>query len=99
MTFWIYLQQSFASLLFFVILFVHQLTGKGDLKITPQTEVRLKAHGTLTDRSRLSREMVNICAKLPIYRVTKDDSNPRNTSQENDAVENADETQLPAKHK
>ena len=69
------------------------------MKITPQTEVRLKAHGTLTDRSHLSREMVNLCAKLPIYRVTKDDSNPQNMNQANDAVENADEAQLPAKRK
>ena len=79
--------------------FFHQLTGKGDLKITPQTEAKLKTYGTLTDRSNLSSEMVNLCAKLPIYRVTRDDLNPQNTSQTNDAVENADEAQLPAKRK
>ena len=82
-----------------MVLLFHQLTGKGDLKITPSTEAKLKAYGTLTDRSHLSREMVNLCAKLPIYRVTKDDVNPKNMSQPNDAVENADEAQLPAKRK
>lgn len=69
------------------------------MKITPPTEAKLKAHGTLKDRSHLSREMVNLCAKLPIYQVTKDDSNSQNTNQANDAVENADEVQLPAKRK
>lgn len=83
----------------FFCYFFHQLTGKGDLKITPQTEVKLKAHGTLTDRSQLSREMVNLCAKLTIYQVTEDNSNPQNMNQTNDAVENADEAQLPAKRK
>lgn len=43
--------------------------------------------------------MVNLCAKLPIYLVTKDDSNSQNMNQADDAVENADEAQLPAKRK
>lgn len=43
--------------------------------------------------------MVDLCAKFPIYRVTKGDLNPKNMKQTNDAVQNADEAQLPEKRK
>lgn len=36
-----------------------------------QTEVKLKVIGTLEDRSHLSDEMANLCAKLPIYVVVE----------------------------
>lgn len=72
------------------------LTGNAALKITPQTGAKLKVQGTLTDRSRLSRKMVDLCAKLPIYRVAKGDLNPNNMKQTNDAVQNADEAQVSA---
>lgn len=43
--------------------------------------------------------MVDLCAKLPIYRVAKGDLNPNNMKQTNDAVQNADEAQVSAQRK
>ncbi|XP_078378480.1 uncharacterized protein LOC144661548 [Oculina patagonica] len=51
---------------------VKLLESKDGVKITkPQTEVTLKVIGTLEDRSELSDEMADLCAKLPIYVVAE----------------------------
>ena len=43
------------------------------MKMTPQSEVTYKVVGKLHDRSGLSKEMVGLCANLPIYRVAQGD--------------------------
>ncbi|KAL9967599.1 hypothetical protein ACROYT_G025861 [Oculina patagonica] len=50
---------------------VNLLESKDGVKIKPQTEVKLKVIGTLEDRSQLSDEMADLCAKLPIYVVAE----------------------------
>ncbi|CAH3015163.1 unnamed protein product [Porites evermanni] len=45
--------------------------SKADVKIAPQTVETYKVVGKLQDRSILSTEMADLCANLPIYRVTK----------------------------
>ena len=42
---------------------------RNGLKVVPQTKVKLKVVSTIDDRSDLSDEMANLCAKLPIYEV------------------------------
>ena len=41
------------------------------VKMTPETEVTFKVVGKLRDRSGLSKEMADLCANLPIYRVAE----------------------------
>ena len=40
---------------------------------TAPTEIKLTVVGTLEDRSELSDEMADLCAKLPIYAVLQGD--------------------------
>lgn len=86
-----------------ITLFIYlwlQLTGNAPLKITPQSEVKLKVDGILKDRSGLSKEMVDVCAKLPVYRVTEGDIDLKNTTQMNDAeTDVSDPAKVPAKRK
>ena len=44
---------------------------RNGLKVVPQTKVKLKVVSTIDDRSDLSDEMANLCAKLPLYEVDK----------------------------
>ena len=43
------------------------------MKMTPQSEVTYKVLDKLHDRSGLSKEMADLCANLPIYRVAQGD--------------------------
>ena len=72
------------------------MTGNAPVKITPQSDTSLKVISTLKDRSGLGKEMTDLCAKLPVYRVTKGDEDLK---QMNDAEEDADLAQVPAKRK
>ncbi|KAJ7371182.1 hypothetical protein OS493_027292 [Desmophyllum pertusum] len=49
-----------------------------------QTEVKVKVVGTLEDRSHLIDEMVDLCAKLPIYVVTEGELDTTNAVQPTD---------------
>ncbi|XP_078356986.1 uncharacterized protein LOC144641841 [Oculina patagonica] len=69
------------------------LTGTA-VKITPQSEVKLEVFGILKDLSGLSKEMVDLCAGLSVYRVTKGDEDLKQT---NDAMEDSDRAQVHAK--
>ncbi|KAL9983795.1 hypothetical protein ACROYT_G006025 [Oculina patagonica] len=71
------------------------LTGTA-VKITPQSEVKLEVFGILKDLSGLSKEMVDLCAGLSVYRVTKGDEDLKQT---NDAMEDSDRAQVHAKRK
>ena len=42
-----------------------------DSKVTTTSDENLKTVGKLSDRSDLSDEMKDLCAKLPIYRIRK----------------------------
>ena len=66
------------------------------VKLTPQTEIKSKIIGTLNDRSGLSNEMADLCANLPIYRITEGDVSQSDT---NDAVEDPAVFQVPEKRK
>ena len=63
------------------------------MKVVPRTEVKLKVVSTIDDRSDLSDEMANLCAKLPIYEVTEGEVNP------NDLNGGSGVGQIPAKRK
>ena len=64
-----------------------------------RSAVNLTVVGVLQDRSELSDEVAELCAKLPIYVVTEGDLDPSDDDQV--AVEAEDETayveKLPAK--
>ena len=45
------------------------------------TEVKVKVVGTIEDRSHLSDEMADLCAKLPIYLVTAGELDTTNAVQ------------------
>ena len=66
------------------------------VKLTPQTAIKSKIIGKLNDRSSLSNEMADLCANLPIYRVTEGDVSQSDTG---DAVEDTAMLQVPAKRK
>ena len=66
------------------------------VKLTPQNDIKSKIIGKLNDRSGLSNEMADLCANLPIYRVTEGDVNQSDTD---DAVEDTAMFQVPAKRK
>ncbi len=70
------------------------------MKITPRSEEKLKVVGILQNRSDLSKEMLELCEKLPIYRVTKGEV-AKQLDQTNDAVQQDSDllAQLPAKRK
>ena len=63
------------------------------MKVVPRTEVKLKVVSTIDDRSDMSDEMANLCAKLPIYEVTEGEVNP------NDLNGGTSVGQIPAKRK
>ena len=44
--------------------------------------MKLKVVSTIDDRSDLSDEMANLCAKLPIYKVTEGEVNPNDLNGE-----------------
>lgn len=75
------------------------MKGNAAVKLTPQSDTKLKADGTLKDRSGLSKEMMDLCAKLQVYRLTKGDVDLKNLKQMNDAEEDAGLAQVPAKRK
>lgn len=83
----------------FSCLLFDQINGNAAVKITPQSEVKLKVVGLLKDLSGLSKEMVAQCARLPVYRVTEGVLDLKNMKQANDAVEDADPAQLSTKRK
>ena len=55
---------------------------RNGLKVVPQTKVKLKVVSTIDDRSDLSDEMANLCAKLPIYEVDKGELDLTHMNQE-----------------
>lgn len=55
------------------------------MKMTPQSEVTYKVVGKLHDRSGLSKEMADLCANLPIYRVAQGDLVQRDTADQTNA--------------
>lgn len=69
------------------------------MKLTPQSEQTLKVIGKLNNRSDLTTEMADLCAHLPIYRVTEGSVNQNDTFQMNDAVPESRAAKVPAKHK
>ena len=60
---------------------IRQCTRNG-LKVVPQTKVKLKVVSTIDDRSDLSDEMANLCAKLPLYEVDKGELDLTHMNQE-----------------
>lgn len=69
------------------------------MKATPHTEVKLKVASTLEDRSDLSDEMTNLCAKLPIYRVAEGEVDLSSLNQTTDVLQMPDLVQTPDKRK
>ena len=55
---------------------------RNGLKVVPQTKVKLKVVSTIDDRSDLSDEMANLCAKLPLYEVDKGELDLTHMNQE-----------------
>ena len=55
------------------------------MKMTPQSEATYKVVGKLHDRSGLSKEMDDLCANLPIYRVAQGDLVQRDTADQTNA--------------
>jgi len=55
----------------FMSLFLLQESSQGPVTAKPSTLSEYVVVGTLDDRSILSDEMADMCAKLPIYRVMK----------------------------
>ena len=68
------------------------------MKVTPRAEVKLKVVSTLDDRSELSDEMANLCAKLPIYKVAEGEVDLSRMNQTSDVVQTADLVQ-PLSHR
>jgi len=69
------------------------------VKLTPQSEKKLKVVGKLSDRSGLSNEMADLCANLTIYQVTEGAVNQNDADIMNDAVQESDLARVPAKRK
>ena len=55
----------------FMSLFLPQESSQGPVTAKPSSLSEYVVVGTLDDRSSLSDEMADMCAKLPIYRVMK----------------------------
>ena len=62
-----------------------------DSKVTTTSEENFKVVGKLRDRSDLSDEMKDLCAKLPIYRIRKLEKKQSDADQMEDHVEQSDE--------
>ncbi|XP_073228678.1 uncharacterized protein [Porites lutea] len=59
-----------------------EVATRNGLKVVPQTVVKLKVVSTIDDRSDLSDEMANLCAKLPIYEVDEGELDLTHLNQE-----------------
>ncbi|KAM7428788.1 hypothetical protein ABFA07_020282 [Porites harrisoni] len=66
-----------------------------DSKVTSTSEENFKVVGKLSDRSDLSDEMKDLCAKLPIYRIRKLNEKQNDADQTEDNVQNVDELDAP----
>ena len=62
-----------------------------DSKVTTTSEKNFKVVGKLSDRSDLSDEMKDLCAKLPIYRIRKLEKKQSDADQVEDHVQQSDE--------
>ena len=62
-----------------------------DSKVTTTSEENFKVVGKLSDRSDLSDEMKDLCAKLPIYRIRKFEKKQSDADQVEDHVQQSDE--------
>ena len=62
-----------------------------DSKVTTTSEENFKAVGKLSDRSDLSDEMMDLCAKLPIYRIRKLEKKQNDADQVEDHLQQSDE--------
>ena len=66
-----------------------------DSKVTTTSEENFKVVGKLSDRSDLSDEMKDLCAKLPIYRIRKLDEKQNDAYEMEDHVQESDELDAP----
>ena len=66
-----------------------------DSKVTTTSEENFKVVGKLSDRSDLSDEMRDLCAKLPIYRIRKLDEKQNDAGEMEDHVQESDELDAP----
>ena len=66
-----------------------------DSKVTTTSEENFKVVGKLSDRSDLSDEMKDLCAKLPIYRIRKLDEKQNDPDEMEDHVQESDELDAP----
>ena len=62
-----------------------------DSKVTTTSAENFKVFGKLSDRSDLSDEMKDLCAKLPIYRIRKLDEKQNDADQMEDHVQQSNE--------
>ena len=63
--------------------------------MTTTSEENFKVVGKLSDRSDLSDEMKDLCAKLPIYRIRKLDEKQNDADQTEGNVQHVDELDAP----
>ena len=66
-----------------------------DSKVTTTSEENFKVVGKLSDRSDLSDEMKDLCAKLLIYRIRKLDEKQNDADEMEDHVQESDELDAP----
>ena len=66
-----------------------------DSKVTTTSEENFKVVGKLSDRSDLSDEMKDLCAKLPIYRIRKLDEKQNDADEMEDHVQESYELDVP----
>ena len=66
-----------------------------DSKVTTTSEENFKVVGKLSDRSDLSDEMKDLCAKLPVYRIRKLDEKQNDADEMEDHVQESDELDAP----
>ena len=66
-----------------------------DSKVTTTSEENFKVVDKLSDRSDLSDEMKDLCAKLPIYRIRMLDEKQNDADEMEDHVQESDELDAP----
>ena len=66
-----------------------------DSKVTTTSEENFKVVGRLSDRSDLSDDMKDLCAKLPIYRMRKMVEKQNDTDEMEDHVQESDGLDAP----
>ena len=66
-----------------------------DSKVITTSEENFKVVGKLSDRSDLSDEMKDLCAKLPINRIRKLDEKQNDADEMEDHVQESDELDAP----